>query len=76
MNSELDTSYDIICVCLTFLTMVLYDLKKKKDVNWKPLDELRAPLQTLKKSNSPEVKILADEVRIFRSAAFYLVSSF
>lgn len=66
MHSQTDTNNDVICVCLSFLTMVLCDLKKKKNINWKPFDDLRPSLENLKKSTSPEVKILANEVLFLR----------
>lgn len=73
-NAESTEHDDIICVGLTFLTMVLYDVKKKKDVNWEIFVSLVPTVEKFKQHCTPEVKFLATEV-IFNSCisfSFYL----
>lgn len=63
---EDEANNGIVCVCLTFLTLVLYDLKKKKNTdastNWKLFDPLLGSVEKLKKFHAEEVKLLATEV--------------
>jgi hypothetical protein len=57
-----DENAEVIRVCLTFLAMVLYDSRKKKDVNWQIFSSLVPSLKKLKNSRSPDIKLLAEEV--------------
>lgn len=61
-DKDEDANTDVLCICLTFLTMVLYDLRKKKDVKWDVFTALLSPLQKLKKFSLLEVRLLAEKV--------------
>lgn len=62
-DKDEEANVDVLCICLTFLTMVLYDLRKKKDVKWIVFTALLSPLQKLKKFSLLEVRLLAEKVR-------------
>lgn len=61
-DKDEEANVDVLCICLTFLTMVLYDLRKKKDVKWIVFTALLSPLQKLKKFSLLEVRLLAEKV--------------
>lgn len=62
---EDDQNADVIRVCLTFLTMVLYDVRFKKDVNWQIFNSLLPSIKKLKNSGQPDIMFLAEEVSFF-----------
>lgn len=64
LNAESTDHDDIISVGLTFLTMVLYDMKKKKNVKWEIFNSLLPTMEKLRQHLTPEVKFLAEEVMI------------
>lgn len=69
-NAESSDHADIICVGLTFLTMVLYDVKKKKSVKWEIFNLLLSTVEKLKQHSAPEVTFLAEEVSFWFYSVF------
>lgn len=61
-QEEKEENEEVIRICLTFLTMVLYDLRKKEDVKWDVFTSLLPSLQKLKTSSLPFIPLLAKEV--------------
>ncbi len=56
---------EMVCICLTFLTLVLYEMRKKKRVNWDVFTALLGTIEKYKQSSAVDVKLLADEVSFF-----------